>query len=61
MYVIKDLVTDFTRFMKQYASIRPYLIRKDDAELGRHQLLQSMKDRGTLVCTFQYFFKIVVP
>ena len=30
MYVVKDLVPDMTNFYKQYATIQPYLQRKDE-------------------------------
>lgn len=49
MYVIRDLITDFRRFMKQYNSIMPYLIRRGNAMPGDQQCLQSMKDRDKLV------------
>ncbi|XP_046850110.1 succinate dehydrogenase [ubiquinone] iron-sulfur subunit, mitochondrial-like [Xenia sp. Carnegie-2017] len=48
MYVIKDLVPDMTHFYEQYRSIKPYLMRKDDLEEGKEQLLQSVEDRTKL-------------
>lgn len=45
MYVIRDLITDYRRFIKQYNSIMPYLIRKGPDMPGDKQILQSMKDR----------------
>lgn len=49
MYVIRDLITDFTRFIQQYNSVMPYLIRKGITTPGDQQYLQSMKDRDKLV------------
>lgn len=49
MYVIRDLITDFRRFIKHYNSIMPYLITKDDTEPGEKPHLQSIKDREKLV------------
>lgn len=49
MYVVRDLITDFRRFVKQYNSIMPYLIRKGSGMPGDQQYLQSMKDRDKLV------------
>ncbi|OMJ28380.1 Succinate dehydrogenase [ubiquinone] iron-sulfur subunit, mitochondrial [Smittium culicis] len=43
MYVIKDLVPDMTYFYKQYASIEPWLQRKDPN--GAVENLQSPEDR----------------
>ncbi|KAI0988193.1 hypothetical protein GJ496_012017 [Pomphorhynchus laevis] len=48
MYVVKDLVSDFSNFYQQYASIEPYLKRKDGIELGEKQLFQSETDRDRL-------------
>ncbi|CAB3998234.1 Succinate dehydrogenase [ubiquinone] iron-sulfur subunit, mitochondrial [Paramuricea clavata] len=48
MYVIKDLVPDMTHFYEQYRSIKPYLMRKDDMEAGKEQLLQTVEDRSKL-------------
>ncbi|XP_065324767.1 succinate dehydrogenase [ubiquinone] iron-sulfur subunit-like isoform X2 [Gordionus sp. m RMFG-2023] len=46
MFVIKDLVPDMNNFYQQYASIEPYLQRK---ELPSHkQLYQSPEDRAKL-------------
>uniref|UniRef100_A0AAR5QJ08 Succinate dehydrogenase [ubiquinone] iron-sulfur subunit, mitochondrial n=1 Tax=Dendroctonus ponderosae TaxID=77166 RepID=A0AAR5QJ08_DENPD len=49
MYVVKDLVVDFTRFLEQHKRIKPYLIRKDDKfDEGEEYYLQSIKDRDKL-------------
>ncbi len=40
---------DMTHFYEQYRSIKPYLMRKDDMEAGKEQLLQTMEDRAKLV------------
>nr|WBB44922.1 DHSB protein [Chrysogorgia stellata] len=48
MYVVKDLVPDMTHFYDQYRSIKPYLIRKDNKEVGKEQLEQSIEDRAKL-------------
>lgn len=49
MYVIKDLIVDFARFLEQHNRIRPYLIRRDDKIEGEDYYLQSVKDRDKLV------------
>ena len=38
-----------THFYDQYRSIKPYLMRKDDLEAGKEQLLQTVDDRAKLV------------
>ncbi|EEB20331.1 succinate dehydrogenase, iron-sulfur subunit [Pediculus humanus corporis] len=48
MYVVKDLVPDMTNFYNQYKSIQPWLQRKNEAEPGTEQYLQSVKDRDVL-------------
>lgn len=48
MYVIKDLIPDMTHFYNQYKSIKPYLQRHDEIEIGKHQYLQSVKDRDKI-------------
>ncbi|KAF6209221.1 hypothetical protein GE061_014966 [Apolygus lucorum] len=48
MYVVKDLVPDMSNFYKQYASIQPYLQRKNAAPAGTKQNLQSVEDRKKL-------------
>ncbi|KAF7284999.1 hypothetical protein GWI33_012318 [Rhynchophorus ferrugineus] len=49
MYVIKDLVVDFTRFLDQHRRIRPYLIKNEDKfDEGQEYFLQSIKDREKL-------------
>ncbi|OQV13144.1 Succinate dehydrogenase [ubiquinone] iron-sulfur subunit, mitochondrial [Hypsibius exemplaris] len=48
MYVVKDLVPDLSNFYVQYASIQPYLKRKDESQLGKQQLLQTKEDRAKL-------------
>lgn len=51
MYVIKDLIIDYKQFLRQHARTKPYLIRKDlcDSDEGKQQILQSIKDRDTLI------------
>lgn len=46
LYVIKDLVPDLSHFYKQYASIEPWLKRKDTP--GDKEHLQSIEDRKKL-------------
>ena len=41
-----------THFYEQYRSIKPYLMRKDDMEAGKEQLLQTVEDRAKLVQDF---------
>lgn len=50
MYVIRDLVTDFSQFYEQYRSIQPWLQRKDleNEVQGCAQYLQHPKDRDML-------------
>ncbi|KAJ8965163.1 hypothetical protein NQ314_004306 [Rhamnusium bicolor] len=48
MYVIRDLIVDFNKFLEQHKRIKPYLIRKKTESEGKEQFLQSMKDRDTL-------------
>ncbi|XP_055328671.1 succinate dehydrogenase [ubiquinone] iron-sulfur subunit, mitochondrial-like [Paramacrobiotus metropolitanus] len=48
MYVVKDLVPDLSNLYVQYASIQPYLKRKDETKLGKEQLLQNEADRAKL-------------
>uniref|UniRef100_A0A336MIX3 Succinate dehydrogenase [ubiquinone] iron-sulfur subunit, mitochondrial n=1 Tax=Culicoides sonorensis TaxID=179676 RepID=A0A336MIX3_CULSO len=50
MYVVKDLIPDMTNFYRQYASIQPWLQRKNEAqeEKGKAQYLQSTEDRAKL-------------
>ncbi|KAF5270663.1 hypothetical protein FQA39_LY01401 [Lamprigera yunnana] len=48
MYVVKDLVPDFTHFFNQYKQIEPYLQRDEEIEYGKAQFLQSMGDRAKL-------------
>ncbi|KAI9506809.1 succinate dehydrogenase complex, subunit B [Coemansia spiralis] len=47
MYVVKDLVPDMTYFYKQYASIKPWLQRKDAPEANK-EILQSPEERKKL-------------
>lgn len=49
MYVVKDLVPDMTLFYQQYASIQPWIQKKDALVLGEKELHQSVKDREKLV------------
>ncbi|XP_072035768.1 succinate dehydrogenase [ubiquinone] iron-sulfur subunit, mitochondrial-like isoform X2 [Amphiura filiformis] len=48
MYVIKDLVPDMNNFYAQYASIKPYLQRKEEVNYGEKSYLQSIEDREKL-------------
>ncbi|VDM76796.1 unnamed protein product [Strongylus vulgaris] len=48
MYVIKDLVPDLTLFFEQYASVQPWLQKKDDMELGEREMFQTIKERAKL-------------
>lgn len=50
MYVIKDLVPDMNNFYAQYASIEPYLKKKNirEEDVGKEQYLQNMEDRAKL-------------
>lgn len=47
-YVIRDLVTDFSQFLRHYKNIRPYLIRHDNTPIGAAQHIQSIKNRVML-------------
>uniref|UniRef100_A0A6P7HIQ6 Succinate dehydrogenase [ubiquinone] iron-sulfur subunit, mitochondrial n=1 Tax=Diabrotica virgifera virgifera TaxID=50390 RepID=A0A6P7HIQ6_DIAVI len=47
MYVIKDLVVDFKKFMQQHNRIKPYLIRNPPEEKNM-QFSQSVKDRADM-------------
>ncbi|CAH1175793.1 unnamed protein product [Phaedon cochleariae] len=49
MYVIKDLVVDFSKFIEQHKRIMPYLIREKAHAEGKDQCLQSIKDRDSLI------------
>jgi len=50
MYVIKDLVPDMNNFYAQYASIEPYLKKKDlkEEDIGKEQFYQSVENRAKL-------------
>lgn len=50
MYVIRDLVPDFSQFYEQYRSIQPWLQRKDTKNevKGCAQYLQHPKDRDVI-------------
>lgn len=48
MYVVRDLIVDFKKFISQVNRIKPYLIRKDQVEIGQKQYLQSIKERDKL-------------
>ncbi|XP_029287163.1 succinate dehydrogenase [ubiquinone] iron-sulfur subunit, mitochondrial [Cottoperca gobio] len=48
MYVVKDLVPDMSNFYAQYKSIEPYLKKKDEANEGKEQYLQTVEDRQKL-------------
>ena len=45
MYIIKDLVPDFTNFYSQYKSIKPWLISKNTFNEVKKENLQTKKDR----------------
>jgi succinate dehydrogenase / fumarate reductase iron-sulfur subunit len=47
MHVVKDLVPDMSNFYDQYASIKPWLQRKD-APVPGQETLQTMEDRKKL-------------
>lgn len=51
MYVIKDLIVDYKKFLQQYNRSKPYLIRNDISvkDEGKLQTLQSIKDRDNLI------------
>ena len=46
-----------THFYDQYRSIKPYLIRKDDMQAGKEQLLQSVEEREKLVSATHLIFR----
>jgi succinate dehydrogenase (ubiquinone) iron-sulfur subunit len=48
MYVIKDLVTDFTNIYDQYKSIRPWLEAGDNVKDDNQEWLQTKEDRRKL-------------
>ncbi|XP_014676058.1 PREDICTED: succinate dehydrogenase [ubiquinone] iron-sulfur subunit, mitochondrial-like isoform X2 [Priapulus caudatus] len=48
MHVIKDLVPDFSNFYAQYASIQPWLQKKDEANIGKEAYHQTVEDRDKL-------------
>lgn len=52
MYVVKDLVPDMTLFYEQYASIQPWIQKKEKLNLGEKELHQSVKEREKLVIFF---------
>ena len=47
-YVLKDLVPDMSNFYDQYASIKPWLIQKNPADLSQGENLQTAADRKRL-------------
>jgi len=49
MYVVKDLVPDMTNFYKQYKSIKPWLIQKDENKPKEKENIQSREDRYKLL------------
>lgn len=66
MYVIKDLVVDFNKFLEQHSRIKPYLIRNSKEDSGTTQYLQSIKDREALVIHIKprgntNFYKLFFP
>ncbi|CAG9539933.1 unnamed protein product [Cercopithifilaria johnstoni] len=48
MFVIKDLVPDMNLFYAQYASIEPWLKKKNKLVLGEKQMYQTEKEREKL-------------
>ncbi|VDO08110.1 succinate dehydrogenase [ubiquinone] iron-sulfur protein, mitochondrial, putative [Brugia malayi] len=48
MFVIKDLVPDMNLFYAQYASIEPWLKKKNKLVLGEKQMFQTEKEREKL-------------
>ncbi|CAI4221757.1 unnamed protein product [Auanema sp. JU1783] len=48
MFVVKDLVPDMNLFYAQYASIQPWIQKKDSINLGEKQLYQSIEERDKL-------------
>lgn len=48
MFVMKDLVTDFSNFYEQYRSIEPWLQPKEGKKPGQAEYLQSREDRAKL-------------
>lgn len=38
-----------SNFFKQYSSIKPYLIRRDNIKPGDYPFMQSIRDRTNLV------------
>ncbi|VDK71333.1 unnamed protein product [Litomosoides sigmodontis] len=48
MFVIKDLVPDMNLFYAQYASIEPWLKKKNKMVLGEKQMYQTEKEREKL-------------
>ncbi|MCP9263654.1 Succinate dehydrogenase [ubiquinone] iron-sulfur subunit, mitochondrial [Dirofilaria immitis] len=49
MFVIKDLVPDMNLFYAQYASIEPWLKKKNKLVLGEKQMYQTEKEREKLM------------
>eukprot|EP00877_Chromochloris_zofingiensis_P009897 jgi/Chrzof1/5160/Cz15g13230.t1_SDH2[v5.2] len=47
MFVIKDLVTDFSNFYAQYKAVKPYLQRRTPLK-GDKEIYQSKEDRAKL-------------
>ncbi|KAJ2463608.1 succinate dehydrogenase complex, subunit B, partial [Coemansia sp. RSA 2322] len=54
MFVVKDLVPDMTYFYKQYASIKPWLQRKDTLDANK-EILQSPEERKKLDGLYECF------
>ena len=48
MFVVKDLVPDMNLFYAQYASIQPWIQKKEEIKLGEKQMHQSIKERERL-------------
>lgn len=48
MYVVKDLVPDMNLFYAQYASIQPWLQKKENITFGEKQLYQTEAERDKL-------------
>ncbi|XP_068622923.1 succinate dehydrogenase [ubiquinone] iron-sulfur subunit, mitochondrial-like [Battus philenor] len=53
MYVMRDLIVDMTHFFDAYASIRPYIIRRNQGPLGSFQYAQSIKDNLKMIGLYE--------
>lgn len=59
---LQDLVPDMNLFYAQYASIEPWLKKKNKLVLGEKQMYQTEKERDKLVgkSKFHGTFKILI-